>query len=95
MCLNARLAKVTRLQERAQERPQERSLTSMREPSKQDQNNYLIQMELPKLQLSIFKGDILQWQEFWDVYNSDVHEQDIPNVTKFSYLKSSLHNSAT
>ena len=29
-----------------------------------------------------------------DIYNSAVHEQDIPNVTKFSYLKGSLRNSA-
>ena len=34
-CLSARLAKVTRLQERAQERP----LTSMREPSEREQTN--------------------------------------------------------
>ena len=96
-CLSARLAKVTRLQEkvtRLQERAQERPLTSMREPSKREQTNCSVQMKLPKLQLPIFEGDILQWQEFWDIYNSAVHEQDIPNVTKFSYLKGSLRNSA-
>ena len=59
-CLSARLAKVTRLQERAQERP----LTSMREPSEREQTNCSVQMTLPKLQLPIFEGDILKWQEF-------------------------------
>ena len=59
-----------------------------------EQNNCAVQMKLPKLQLPIFEGDILQWQEFWDIYNSAVHEQDIPNVTKFSYLKGSLRSSA-
>ena len=96
-CLSARLAKVTRLQEkvtRLQERAQERPLTSMREPSEREQTNCSVQMKLPKLQLPIFEGDILQWQEFWDIYNSAVHEQDIPNVMKFSYLKGSLRNSA-
>ena len=96
-CLSARLAKVTRLQEkvtRLQERAQERPLTSMREPSEREQTNHSVQMKLPKLQLPIFKGDILQWQEFWDIYNSAVHEQDIPNVTKFSYLNGLLRKSA-
>ena len=66
----------------------------MREPSEREQTNRSVQMKLPKLQLPIFKGDILQWQEFWDIYNSAVHEQDIPNVTKFSYLNGSLRKSA-
>ena len=74
-CLRARLAKVTRLQERPL------PLTSEREPSEQEKNNRSVQMKLPKLQLPIFEGDILQWQEFWDIYNSAVHEQNIPNVT--------------
>ena len=30
----------------------------------------------------------------WDVFNSSVHEQEVPNVTKFSYLKGSLHGAA-
>ena len=64
------------------------------ESRQQEQNNSTVQMKLPKLQLPIFEGDILQWQEFWDIYNSAVHEQDIPNVTKSSYLKGSLSSSA-
>ena len=74
------------------QRLQERPLTSMRIPSEWEQTNCSVQMKLSKLQLPIFKGDILQWQEFW--YNSAVHKQDIYNVTKFSYLKGSLCNSA-
>ena len=64
------------------------------ESHQQEQNNCTVQMKLPKLQLPIFEGDILQWQEFWDIYTSAVHEQDIPNITKFSYLKGSLRSSA-
>jgi len=47
-------------------------------------------MKLPKLNLPTFDGDILRWQEFWDMYNSAVHKQDILDVTKFNYLKTSL-----
>ena len=52
------------------------------------------QVRLPKLNLPTFDGNILCWQEFWDVFNSSVHEQEIPNVTKFSYLKSTLCGTA-
>ena len=45
---------------------------------------------MPKLNPLTFNGDIFCWQEFWDVFSSSVHEKEIPNVTKFSYLKSSL-----
>ena len=56
--------------------------------------NYSVKIKLPKLHLSTFDGNILYWQEFWHVYSLAVHEQDIPNVTKFSYLKGSLRNAA-
>ena len=55
------------------------------------QNNS-VKIKLPKLHLPTFNGIILNWQEFWDVYNTAVHEQDI---SKFSYLKGSLRNAAT
>ena len=48
------------------------------------------QIKLPKLDLPTFDGNILHWQEFWDVYNVAVHTQEVLKVTKFSYLKSSL-----
>ena len=41
-----------------------------------------------------FDGSILCCQEFWDAFNSSVHEQEIPNVTKFSYLKDYLRGAA-
>ena len=51
-------------------------------------------MKLPKLNLPTFDSNILQWREFWDLFNSAIHEQEISNVTKFNYLKSSLHSAA-
>ena len=49
---------------------------------------------LPKLQLPNFDDTILKWPEFWDIYESSVHRQDIPKVVKYSYLKGVLHGSA-
>ena len=47
-------------------------------------------MKLPKLNLPTFDGNLLLWQEFWDIFDCAVHQQNILNVTKFSYLKNSL-----
>ena len=51
-------------------------------------------IRLPKLQLPNFDGNILRWPEFWDIYESSVHRQDIPKVVKYSYLKGVLRGSA-
>ena len=56
----------------------------------EQRNKVTLQIKLPKIYLPVFDGNILCWQEFWDVYNSSVNEQEVPNVTKFSYLKDSL-----
>ena len=52
------------------------------------------QIKLPKLNLPSFDGNILNWQEFWDIFKSTIHEQDLPNVTKVSYLKGVLRGAA-
>ena len=46
-------------------------------------SNIKSSMHLPKLQLPNFDGYILKWPKFWDIYESSVHRQDIPNVMKF------------
>ena len=61
--------------------------------SSQDQFNSL-NVSLPKLQLLTFSGDIQQWPEFWAMFNSSVHKQNLPKVSKFSYLKGVLKGSA-
>ena len=46
---------------------------------------------LPKLSLPHFNGEILDWQYFWDSYESTVHlNHTLTDVQKFSYLKSLL-----
>ena len=54
-----------------------------------------LKINLPKLQLPTFDGNIRNWQEFWDAFKSSIDEQtNLPDVSKFSYLKSILRGSA-
>ena len=53
-----------------------------------------LKVNLPKLHLPNFDGNIQQWPEFWDVFKSIIHEQALPAVSKFTYLKSVLKGSA-
>ena len=53
-------------------------------------SNSGLQISLPKLQLQTFDGNLQQWQEFWDIFNASVHQQqNLPSVANFSCLKSS------
>ena len=53
-----------------------------------------LRVDLPKLQLPVFDGNLQQWQEFWDIYKATIHEQlgdiheqqTMPAVSKFKYL---------
>ena len=56
--------------------------------------NTSLKVNLPKLHLPFFDGDIEHWPEFWDIFKAIIHEQNIPSVSKFSYLKSVLRGSA-
>ena len=49
---------------------------------------------LPKFVLQPFDGDILKWQSWWESYESVVHNQKIPDVDKFNYLKMYLRGEA-
>ena len=49
----------------------------------------------PKLSVSVFNGDILQWQTFWDSFESTIHlNVDLTDVQKFSYLKTQIEANA-
>ena len=52
-------------------------------------------VKLPKLDLPKFGGDVLKWQSFWEMFQASVHDADLPNVTKFSYLRSLLEGEAS
>lgn len=51
-------------------------------------------VKLPKLVLQKFSGDVLQWQSFWDQFVAVVHNSDLPDITKFTYLRSLLEGEA-
>jgi len=51
--------------------------------------------KLPKLTLPTFDGDILQWQRFWDSFESSIHSNgNLTDVQKFGYLKAQLEGAA-
>ena len=52
------------------------------------------EVKLPKINIPSFSGDVLQWESFWDIFSATVDDSDISEVTKFSYLKSSLTGEA-
>ena len=51
-------------------------------------------VKLPKLILPEFKGEVVEWQSFWDQFNAVVHQSELPDITKFTYLKSVLKDEA-
>ena len=54
-----------------------------------------VRVKLPKLELSKFDGDIINWQGFWDQFLIAIHENDsLADIDKFTYLKSFLSDSA-
>ena len=74
--LQARLNRILRAHERSGRRPLPN--TSLNESRQQQDPNP--QMKLPKLDLPTFNGNLLVWQEFWDIFNSTIHQQSLSNV---------------
>lgn len=50
--------------------------------------------KLPKLELPKFRGEVTEWQTFWDQFTSHIDETDMPLISKFSYLLSLLEGEA-
>ena len=51
-------------------------------------------VNLPKLELPRFNGDVTEWQGFWDKFSAVIHDSDIPDINKFTYLQSLLDGEA-
>lgn len=52
-------------------------------------------LKLPRIELPKFNGDVLKFQNFWDQFEAAVHNYvDLPNVQKFTYLRSVLTGNA-
>ena len=69
-----------------------REYADSRSETKSERN---ITMNLPKLNLPVFSGELTEWQMFYDSFCSSVHDRaDISVVDKFSYLQSQLKGKA-
>ena len=68
-----------------------------RAPSEQDSVSVVsaaVEAKLPKLELPTFSGDVTEWTSFWDQFQAVVHASELPDITKFSYLRSLLKGEA-
>ena len=46
--------------------------------------------KLPKIEVSKFDGDILDYFRFWSTFSTDIDDSSLPETSKFSYLKELL-----
>ncbi|KHJ91498.1 integrase core domain protein [Oesophagostomum dentatum] len=51
-------------------------------------------MELPSLPVPSFSGNTWEWDNFWELFNTNIHSQDIPELSKFNYLIKALRGEA-
>ena len=51
-------------------------------------------VRLPKLVLPKFSGDILEFETFWDQLQANIDDSDLPDISKFSYLRNLLEGDA-
>ena len=52
-------------------------------------------VQLPKLQLRSFSGDLTKWTNFWESFESPVHNnENLSDIEKFNYLTFLLEHSA-
>ena len=52
-------------------------------------------LKLPRIELPKVNGDVLKFPNFWDQFEAAVHNNDdLPNVQKFTYLRSVLTGNA-
>ncbi|XP_076035595.1 uncharacterized protein LOC143021768 isoform X1 [Oratosquilla oratoria] len=58
------------------------------------QESQAINGKLPKLELPKFDGEVTQWQSFWDQFSFLIDTADLPVISKYTYLLSSLEGDA-
>ncbi|KIH62853.1 Tho complex subunit THP2 [Ancylostoma duodenale] len=68
-----------------------RSLLNPSQPQAQLQSKSL---ELPTLPIPTFSGNLWEWDNFWELFNNNIHSQDLPVLFKFNYLLSALKGEA-
>ena len=64
-------------------------------PALEDGDKEYIDSKLPKLQLKSFSGSILQFQEFWESFESAVNaNKNLKKIAKYNHLRSLLEGQA-
>ena len=57
--------------------------------------NLSSKLRLPKLELKSFDGNLMNWMDFWDSFERNIHlNSSLCDVDKMSYLKASLKGTA-
>ena len=57
--------------------------------------SHRVTVKLPKLELMKFDGNVLKWQEFWDSFETTIHDNtSLQDVDKLNYLRAQLRNEA-
>nr|CDJ83043.1 Protein of unknown function DUF1759 domain containing protein [Haemonchus contortus] len=51
-------------------------------------------VELPTLPIPKFKGNIWDWENFWELFTANVHSQELSELLKFHYLLDALQGQA-
>ncbi|VDP62286.1 unnamed protein product [Heligmosomoides polygyrus] len=51
-------------------------------------------LALPQIQIPTFAGKLEEWDTYWGLFSSIVHEQELPPLRKFAYLLSTLAGDA-
>ena len=64
-------------------------------PDKPQQQYKTVRTKLPKLEVKRFGRGPCEWQEFWNYFESSVHNTEgLSDIDKFSYLRGMLHEPA-
>ena len=59
--------------------------------SEQTKAKHVVRAKLPKLQAKTFDGKVQEWLEFWESFESAIHQNEcLSEVDKFTYLRSFL-----
>ena len=65
--------------------------TDKTEDDKLNKKDLATNAKLPKLAITKFKGTHLDWTRFWNQFEAEIDTANVPQITKFSYLKEMLH----
>ena len=63
--------------------------------SRHENHGHSITVKLPKLKLKVFNGNVIHWSEFWDSFNSSIHNNtSLAPVDKLNYLMANIEGEA-